>query len=97
MQIAIRRGELIEKAVVMQQAAFLLAALRGRCMSAPSAWSRRLVGIDHPRQMNERLREMMTERLEEISNLPEKVSTPGWIGEENAERIPPFADDDGDR
>ena len=29
--------------------------------------------------MTEKLSEMMTELLEEVSNLPEKVSTPGWV------------------
>ena len=74
MQIARQRGELIEKVVVQRQAAFLLTALRARCMSAPSAWARRLLNIDDPRVMIERLREMMTNVLEEISTLPQKVT-----------------------
>jgi len=51
MLIAIWRGELIERAWVVRQAAFLLTALRGRCMSAPSAWSRRLLNISDSRVM----------------------------------------------
>jgi hypothetical protein len=76
MQIAIRRGELIQKAVVEKQAAFLLVAMRGRCMAAPSAWSRRLLNVSDPRVMTEKLREMMVSVLEELADLPEKLSTP---------------------
>jgi hypothetical protein len=80
MEIAVRRGELIEKAVVGRQAAFLLVAMRQRCMSAPSAWSRRLLGINDARVMTEKLRDMMTSVLEEIADLPQKVTA----GELNA-------------
>ena len=45
MEIAVRRGELIEKAVVEKQAAILLTAMRSRCMAAPGAWARRLLNI----------------------------------------------------
>ena len=61
MLIAIRRGELIEKQTVQRQAAFLLTTLRIRCLSAPSAWSRRLLNIDD---------------LEEIADLPERMADP---------------------
>ena len=84
MEIAVRRGELIEKALVERQAAFLLTALRARCMSAPSAWSRRLLNISDAREMTERLRDMMASVLEDLSNLPEKVTKPDWIGDEDA-------------
>ena len=62
MEIAARRGELIEKAVVERQAAFLLTAMRQRCMSAPSAWSRRLLNLSDPRVMTEQLRRHDGER-----------------------------------
>ena len=48
--------------------------MRQRCMSAPSAWSRRLLNFGDPREMTERLRDMMTSVLEEISDLPERVT-----------------------
>ena len=91
MQIALRRGELIEKSVVLQQAGFLLTALRQRCLAAPSAWSRRILNISDPREMNERLREMMVSVLEEIADLPERVTDPNWVAEGDAT---PFAEDD---
>ena len=74
MEIAARRGELVEKEVVLRQAAFLLTALRSRCLSAPSAWCRRLLGINNARVMTEKLKDMVTEILEEIADLPQKVT-----------------------
>ena len=67
-----------------RQAAFLLTALRSRCLSAPSAWSRRLLNIDDPRVMTEKLREMMISVLEEIADLPERVADPDWVADEDA-------------
>ena len=83
MEIAVRRGELIERAVVLQQASFLLTALRSRCMSAPSAWARRLLNVSDPRAMTDLLRQMMVSVLEEISDLPVKVTRGDSIDGEN--------------
>ena len=94
MLVALRRGELIEREVVLKQAAFLRTALRQRCLAAPSAWSRRLLNISDPREMNERLKEMMISVLEEIADLPQKVTDPNWVSDGDAT---PFVDDDGDR
>ena len=66
MQLALERGELIKKEIVLRQAGLLLVAMRQRCMSAPSAWSRRLLGINDAREMTERLRDMMTAVLEDL-------------------------------
>jgi hypothetical protein len=84
MQLAVERGELIRKDLVEKQAGFLLVAMRQRAMSAPSAWSRRLLGINDARVMTERLRDMMASVLEDLSNLPEKVTKPDWVGDEDA-------------
>ena len=67
MELAEQRGELIARELVLRQAAFLLTAMRSRCMSAPSAWARRLVNISDPREMTELLRAMMTNLLEELA------------------------------
>ena len=88
MEVAAQRGELIEREVVLRQAAFLLTAMRSRCMSAPGAWARRLVNISDPREMVELLREMMTNILEELADLPEKVTAnPDSIGNGDAEPL----------
>ena len=67
-----------------QQAGFLLVAMRQRCLSAPSAWSRRLLGINDARVMTERLKDMMTQILEEISTLPQRVTAGELKGDEDA-------------
>ena len=84
MQMAVERGELIRKDLVQQQAAFLLTAMRQRCMSAPSAWSRRILNISDPRVAVERLKEMMVSVLEEVAELPARVTDPNWVGEGDA-------------
>jgi hypothetical protein len=45
MQLAERRGELIEKRLVEQQAAYLLVALRQRILAVPHAYARRILGL----------------------------------------------------
>ena len=46
MQLAERRGELIEKRLVEQQAAYLLVALRQAILNVPQTWCRRLIGLN---------------------------------------------------
>ena len=74
MELAEQRGQLVERAVVLQQASFLLVAMRSRALSAPSAWCRRLLNVSDPRAMTDLLRQMMVSVLEEISTLPEKLT-----------------------
>lgn len=74
MELAERRGQLVERAVVLQQASFLLVAMQSRALSAPSAWCRRLLNVSDPRAMTDLLRQMMVSVLEEISTLPEKLT-----------------------
>ena len=95
MEIAGRRGELIEKAVVERQAGFLLVAMRQRCMSAPSAWTRRLLNVSDARVMTERLKDMMASVLEDLSNLPEKVTDPDWVTEDESGNVALLTEDDG--
>ena len=87
MEIAARRGELVEKEVVLRQAGFLLVAMRQRAMSAPSAWSRRLLGINDARVMTERLKDMMTTVLEDLADLPQKVTAGELTGDEDAAHL----------
>ena len=57
--------------------------MRQRYMSAPSAWSRRLLGINDARVMTERLRDMMTSVLEDLADLPQKVTAGELVGDED--------------
>jgi phage terminase Nu1 subunit (DNA packaging protein) len=58
MEVARRRDLLIEKELVIQQASYLLVALRQRLLSMPQTYSRRLFGISDAKVMNAKLREM---------------------------------------
>ena len=78
--MAERRGKLIRKAAVEEQAAFILTAFRQQCLSAPSTWCRKLLNISDPRIMIENLREMMSELLEELSTLPAVGGNPESTG-----------------
>jgi hypothetical protein len=82
MQLAERRGELIEKKLVEQQAAYLLVALRQAILNVPQTWCRRLLGLNDAAQVSRILREMALSLLGEIKDLPAKVTNPDWLDEE---------------
>jgi hypothetical protein len=82
MQLAERRGELIEKSLVERQAAYLLVALRQAILNVPQTWCRRLIGLNDAAQVSKILREMALSLLGEIKDLPAKVTNPDWLDEE---------------
>ena len=77
MVLAERRGELIEKRLVEQQAAYLLVALRQKIMQVPQAHARRILGLSDYGKGREVLKAIMTGLLSELQDLPEKVTDPG--------------------
>ena len=81
MQLAERRGELIEKRLVERQAAYLLVALRQAILNIPQTWCRRLMGINDAAEVSRILREMAISILGEIKDLPHKVTNPDWLDE----------------
>jgi hypothetical protein len=58
MQLAERRGELIEKRLVESQAAYLLVALRQKILNIPQAYARRILGLTEASQASRILKEM---------------------------------------
>jgi hypothetical protein len=74
MLLAKARGELITKDLVEKQAAYLLVALRQRILSLPQTYSRRLLGITDQTAMQAALREMSLSLLNELKDLPLKVT-----------------------
>ena len=88
MQLAERRGELIEKSLVERQAAYLLVALRQAILNIPQTWCRRLMGINDAAQISRVLREMAISILGEIKDLPAKVTNPDWLEEEEIDQLP---------
>jgi hypothetical protein len=76
MLLAKARGELIERALVEKQAAFLFIAMRQKMLSAPQTYARELVGITDARVMADKLRAMMLNMLNELRNMPQRVTDP---------------------
>jgi hypothetical protein len=79
MNLAERRGELIEKGLVEHQAAYLMVAMRQKILAIPHAWSRRLTRINDAAEAFKILHEMAISILNEIKDLPAKVTDPRWL------------------
>ena len=79
MVLAERRGELIEKRLVERQAGYLLVALRQAILKVPQTWCRRLIGLKDAAEASRILREMAVSVLNEIKDLPGKVTDPHWL------------------
>jgi hypothetical protein len=85
MILAERRGELIEKRSVERQAAYLLVALRQRILNVPQAYARRIIGLKDASQAKRMLQEMAISVLNELKDLPQKVTNPNWLRELEAD------------
>ena len=81
MQLAERRGELIEKRLVERQAAYLLVALRQAILNTPQTYCRRILGLEDAAEASRILREMAVSVLNEIKDLPSKAVNPNWLEE----------------
>jgi hypothetical protein len=69
------------KEPVERQAACLLVALRQAILNVPQTWCRRLMGLNDAAQISRILREMALSVLNEIKDLPAKVTNPEWLDE----------------
>jgi hypothetical protein len=77
LDLAIRRGQLISKDLVVRQASFLMVSLRQRLLNLP-VHAHKLVGLD-ANQMRKALREIAVSTLTELKDLPSAVSDPNWL------------------
>ena len=73
------KGELISKKHVTKQAAFLVLSLRARLLAIASKHARELSEISDEREMALRLDAIMRSSLDEIAQMPLKVSDEHWI------------------
>jgi hypothetical protein len=83
--LAKARGELILRDLVEKQAAFLLVATRQKMLDVPRAYAGRLVGLTDPHEAAQILRATMIECLDELKDLPARVTDASWlerVGEE---------------
>ena len=79
MELAERRGEVIEKKLVERQAAYLLVAMRQAALNIPQPYYRRILNVKEPREAKEILREAMISLLNTMKDLPKGVSNPNWL------------------
>jgi hypothetical protein len=79
MLLAKAREELIEKRLVEKQAAYLLVSLRQKILNLPATYGRRLLGITDAKVMQAQLKEVAVSLLEELRDLPAKVTNPNWL------------------
>ena len=81
----LERGELISKALVGKQAAFLLISLRQRILAAPDRLARQFMNIADVNNVRTILKQAMLALLTELADLPSKVTNPHWLDEVAAE------------
>ena len=79
MVLAQQRGELIQKDLVVKQAAFLLIAMRQRILNLPTTYARRLTGLKNVREVKKVLEGAAISILNEIKDLPKAVTDPNWL------------------
>ena len=74
-----RRHELIEKRLVTAQATYLLIAMRQKILNLPTTYARRLVGLTDVHEISGILKGAAHSMLNEIKDLPSKVTDPCWL------------------
>jgi hypothetical protein len=77
--LAKARGQLILRDLVEKQAAYLLVAMRQRMLDVPRAYAGRLVGLANAHEAARILRQSMIECLDELKDLPAKVTDASWL------------------
>jgi hypothetical protein len=99
MLLAKARGQLIEKKMVMLQAAYLLTALRARIMAEPSNLARRLVAggfvaEERRTEVQEMIKHDLYGMLKDLANLPSQISDPNWVQKIDGDLRSQVVDDD---
>lgn len=77
--LAKARGEVILKDLVEKQASYLLVNMRQKILNIPSTYSRRLLGVTDIQAMQTLLREMSISILNELKDMPKKITDPNWL------------------
>lgn len=77
--VAKAREELVEKEMVLKQAAYLLTALRQKLLAIPTSCARRLLHKDDVTEVVSILKEQIHQALRECADLPQRVTDPNWL------------------
>jgi hypothetical protein len=81
LNLAIRRGQLISKDLVVKQASFLFIAMRQKILNLPHTYAPRLFGCKDVREVRKVLEGAAISILNEIRELPQKAVDPNWLEE----------------
>jgi hypothetical protein len=76
---ATRKRELIPRALVLKQAAFLVLSLRARLLAIPAQHAREVLNVSDEREVARRLDAIVRDALETLAEMPLKVSDPDWM------------------
>ena len=79
MPLAKARGELVLRDLVERQAAYLLISMRQRMLAVPQSYACRLAGLTDPHEAAQVLRAAMLECLDELKDLPARVTDASWL------------------
>jgi hypothetical protein len=88
MELAIRKGQLIEKRLVERQAAFLLVAMKQKILNQGPTYARRLTGLHDIRAVRKILDQAAISVLNELKDLPSKVTDPTNLRPTRANKKP---------
>ena len=73
------KGELIPRQLVQRQASFLVLSLRARLLALSPMHARELAAITDERELQLRLDAIVRSALDEIAEMPLKVTDPNWM------------------
>jgi hypothetical protein len=79
MLLAKAREELVLKSLVEKQASYLLVSSRQRILGVPDNLCRKMVNVPDASKARSILREAMHALLNELQDLPSKVTDPNWL------------------
>jgi hypothetical protein len=101
MLLAKSRGELIEKKMVMLQAAYLLTAFRARVLAEPLSLARRLVHggfLEEKRQHEAQamIKDDVCAMLKDLANLPSQIADPNLVQKIDSDLRAQVEGDDGE-
>jgi hypothetical protein len=85
MELAAQRGELVSRALIEKQSAFLLISLRQKILAVPDRLARQLVNVAEVKKAKAILKDALLVLLTELADLPSKVTNPRWLDEVAAE------------
>jgi hypothetical protein len=83
-ELALKRGTLIEKRLVEMQATYLLIAMRQKLLNLGSSHAHKFVGLTDLNEIRQILRSIGLNVLQEVKDLPKTVK-PNWLGELEAD------------